>query len=770
MNLQSINREILKSENSNQLDDTFERKLARELLKEKDERKIRPQDKADLLALRLSSENEKLFTENRLRRLRDLEHIISNEELLSSLPSNRLYFFLSELREKKFRSEESILDFAKGHKLNRSDLQSLREQGFIDYLDEHGEYSKENLVKRGFLSSLTNPQKALLQSISGREAVLDIHNPELVKLKSKGHLDILTEDERNFLKEGAKIEDLNSHDLSLPDYFRLKRRIEFHAIGEVKSIDESGLTIKEKEFITNYLTKGDKEAIGFSKDHAQKLLQRIERFTGQEIKNIDYTVSVNLKDIHDTTAKVFYRESPLLLSFREKQSLDYKIYASAKDASIYLRGQSNEKLSKRELDRYIELLASKDLSFLQYVPSNADLAFLRKIHGRRLDTELALKIGQDDFNLDEHAVYRLLLRQFTSSQNGFEKNEWIEPKCLADARIWQSTFQHHSFEEAVKILSELKIEEPSPFMQGLIAKNQCINPQQKAEDYALFLKVQFKDTLTFSESNRLTHLRENGIHPEINSTFLSKDPSSWNMKAARKQAFINFFNKRYQINMEAIEFVNKFKQVTHDQLLRIGLSAGEIDRYTRGVVNDKIPFGGKIFNRHTLNTPKGNIIYYSIHHQGIVSGRSLLERRIPKELIAERPQQRQDLLFHDLKVVDCVLDVKRELENKGYKILEVKNESSQYADAKIGKANDWRKNGPSFMDSVLIVEEPVNEALSLTGGTKSVAVEYGNYTNERMISKIENSSFDQAFIFSNQTFQQKYSRLEVRQNVVFRSI
>ncbi|MBY0517482.1 MAG: hypothetical protein K2P81_11265 [Bacteriovoracaceae bacterium] len=777
MNLENINRKILKNEKTSHQDDTFEKKLARELLKEKQDKKLRPQEKADLLALRLSPENEKLFSDNRIKRLRELEHSISNEELLSSLIPNKHYFFLSQLREEKLSSEGDIIDLAKGYNLNKSDVQELRKQGFLDYvedgfdiIEEYEKELKDYVKKRGFLSSLTESEKSLLHSISDTEITLDSNNPELVSLKRRGHLDILTKNEQAFLKDGAKIENLHRYDLSSSDYYRLKERIEFHIKGEVKSIDDSGLTIREKDFITNHLSTGEKESPGFSKDHAQKLIQRIERYIGQEIKGIDYRASIRLNDIYDFTAKVYYRETSPILSFREKRPLDYYSYVSAKDASIYLRGQSGEHLSKRELDRYTEIVAAKDLTFLKYVPSNTELAFLRKIHTRKIDTELAIKIGKNDFGLEKEAVYHLMLNQFISVSNGFGKNEWIEPKSLYNARVWQSTFQRHSFEDAVKILSELKLEEPNFFIKELIKNNYPIYPQQKTEDYGLFLKVHFKDSLNLSELNRLIHLRENGIHPELNYSFLTEEPSSWNMKSARKQAFIQHFKERYQINMQVIDFVNKFKQVTHDQLLKLGLSSGEIDRYVRGIENDKIPFGGKILNRHTLHTPKGKILYYSIQHRGLVSGRSLLETRLPKELIAERPQQRQDLLFHDLKVVDCVLQVSAELKEKGLKILEIKNEASQYSDAKAGKMNNWRKDGPSFMDAILIVEELDSEALSLSGGTKSIAVEYGNYTNERMMSKIENSSFDQAFVFSNTTFQQKYAQLSITQNVVFRSI
>lgn len=770
MNLENINRKILKNEKINLQDDSFEKKLARELLKEKQDKKLRPQDKADLLALKLSPYVDKLFSENRLRRLRELEHTISSEELLSSLIPNKHYFFLSDLREKKLTTEESIIKLANTYNLNKDEVQALKKEGFLDYLEENKNLTRDDLVKRGFLSSLTDSEKFLLRSISGSETNLVIPDTVLIKLRTRGHLDILTSNEQSFLKEGAKIEALQNYGLSLPDYYHLKKRIEFHTKGEVKSVDNFGITIREKEFIANYISTGKKEGLGFSEDHAQKLVQRVERYKGTEVKSIDYKVTINLKDIYGPTSKVFYRESYPVLAFREKYPLGYTLTTTAKDISIYLRGRGNENLTKRELDRYHELLASQDQSFLDDVPTNAELAFLRKLDGRKIDLELAIKIGKNDFGIEKETIYHLLENQYFVIHNGFGKKEWVEPKSVAAARIWQSTLQRHSFEDSLKILSELKIEEPTFAIKKLINNNNHIYPRQKNEDFTLFLKVHFNEPLNRTESSRLIHLRENGVHPELSYSFLTDEPQSWNMKAARKQAFIHHFRERYQINMKVIDFVNKFKQVTHEQLIKLGLSSGEIDRYVRGIENNKIPFGGKIFNRHTLHTPKGNIIYYSIHHKGLVSGRSLLETRLPKNLIAERPQQRQDLLFHDLKVVDCLLQTSQKLEEKGYKILEVKNEASQYSDAKAGKSNNWRKDGPSFMDAILIVEEPINEALSLSGGTKSIAVEYGNYTNERMMSKIENSSFDQAFIFSNSTSQERYSKMVVTKNVIFHSI
>jgi hypothetical protein len=788
MNLENINRQILKVEKTKGQDNALEQKLARELFKSKTEKKLRPQDKADILTLRLSPDAEKYFSPQRLQYLKSLQNLASNDELLNSIIPNKHYFFLSELREKKFTKPESIYELAKNYKISSEELQKLKEDGFVDWLEKpERNLTKENkdeLIKRGFLSSLSDHDKFVLEGLEGKEITTqDIlaQNPDLTEgrlnqLRIKGHIDILSQDDVNFLMSGAKAETLSKHNLELHDYYRLKDRIEFHERGGIKLVDESNLSIKEKEFLNKYLSgeikvKDAPTLYSFTEDHIYKLISRIEKFAGNEIKSIDLAVHTNVLDKFDAEAKVYYREKLPVLNFREKFELAYSPSFSPLDTSIYLRGTNLEHLSKRELDRFHELLAFKETSFASYAPSNTELAFLRRINGRKGDLELLIKIGTDDFGLPKDSIYHLLESQLISMSNGYINNEWIEPESLAKARIWQSTTSRHSFEESIHVLSLLKIKEPPQLLKDLLQNNRSYSPQQKLEDYELFLKVHFKTNLNYFESQRLHHLRENGIHPELNASFLKDDPASWKMKAARKQSFIHHFKERYHVDIKVLEFINKFKQVTHDQLIKLGLTEGEIERYVRGIVNEDVPFGGKLLNRHTLNTPKGNILYYSIQHQGIVSGRSLLETRMGKEFIAQRPQQRQDLLFHDLKVVDCVLVVQKELEDKGCKILEIKNESSQYSDAKAGKGNDWRKDGPSFMDAVLIVEEPVNEFLSISGGgTSTIAVEYGNYTNERMMSKIANSDFDQAFVFSNQTFQQKYSNMVITKNVVFRTI
>ena len=176
----------------------------------------------------------------------------------------------------------------------------------------------------------------------------------------------------------------------------------------------------------------------------------------------------------------------------------------------------------------------------------------------------------------------------------------------------------------------------------------------------------------------------------------------------------------------------------------------------------------KLLRTHRLPTPRGLIIYYSIQHSGYVSGRTILEKDLQKSEIASSPQGRQDLLFHDLKVVDCVLDAKERLESKGYKIVSVKNESSQFSRERLGIVNTERNELPHFMDAVLEVEGPNHAPGSKT---EVIAVEYGNYTNDRMKSKLENSNFDSALVYSNATTMNKYIKsIEVSENVQFFTI
>lgn len=735
MNIESINRRILKIENNEKpVDQTLENNLVKQALSAGKTRQLSPQGKADILTMKITPNPEQYLSHDRIEHLKKLEQKISNDELLR-IPSNKEYFFMSELRERKLYKEFDIISLSKNYNINKEELLTLKENHYLDWLSPEElesklKNSKESLIQRGFLSSLTHDEATFLKEIENKELTLesanlissenfkDISSGRLKQIQFNKHLNILNSNEFNFLSSGASPMNLQKFSLSKNDYYRLKKRITFNEENK--------------------------------------------------IVEIDLKVQVNLSDILFATAKVHYREHKPILELRPHLPLLYNIETKGTDTSIYLRGIAGEKISKRELERFYELKSHQFSPHGNFVPNNTDLLFLKKIDGRKLDYELVQKIGINDFSLPKERIFFLIENEYISFKNGYSNNAWIEPKMINEARIWNNTHFNYEIEKAQHILTILKIHEP-----GLLYKNLLINQtpsevKNKLEDYELFLRVNLKEPLGYTESQRLEMLRENGIHPELETRFIHDEPNSWNMKLARKKSFNDLFLKRYSVNTEALEFVNKFKQVTHQQLIKMGLTDAEIERYVRGIINDKIPFGGKLLNVHSLATPAGGITYYSIQHHGLVSGRSLLEQKITKELIASKPQQRTDLLFHDLKVVDCVLEMKNELESKGYKIKEIKNESSQYSDSKSGIKNEWRKGGPSFMDAVLIVEEPQNLALGISGGTKTIAVEYGNYTNDRMISKIENSEFDQAIVFSSASFQQKYSKMEITKDISFR--
>jgi hypothetical protein len=104
----------------------------------------------------------------------------------------------------------------------------------------------------------------------------------------------------------------------------------------------------------------------------------------------------------------------------------------------------------------------------------------------------------------------------------------------------------------------------------------------------------------------------------------------------------------------------------------------------------------------------------------------MLETELKKGQINKQAQARKDLLYHDLKVVDSVLIVKKELEQSGKKIKSINNESQQYRNDRLGKQNNARLNSKPFMDAVIVVES--NEVDPITGLKKeeSIAVEYGD--------------------------------------------
>ena len=165
------------------------------------------------------------------------------------------------------------------------------------------------------------------------------------------------------------------------------------------------------------------------------------------------------------------------------------------------------------------------------------------------------------------------------------------------------------------------------------------------------------------------------------------------------------------------------------------------------------------------------IVYYGLSHDGPISGRKFLERLgIAKSAIAERPQQRKDLLLHDLKVVDAVQIVREMKRTEGYIPRKILNESMQFSSAKTGLGNSERAGGPAFLDSQIVfaIPEEIAQQMGRGGGsTETIGVEYGNYSLERMQKKLESGKFDHAYVFAKPEYVAIYQRNIIVANVTY---
>ena len=303
----------------------------------------------------------------------------------------------------------------------------------------------------------------------------------------------------------------------------------------------------------------------------------------------------------------------------------------------------------------------------------------------------------------------------------------------------------------------------------------------KMDDFKLFFKTIRGEKLSNQESLRLNALRREGVHPESEeiTSFLKKPQKQWEMKLKRKTEFLNHYQSKYGINIQALEFVNTWKQVTREQLNYIGLSNEDIDRHSQGLdEQDPILGSPKLLKRNhqplseqdSLNQTEPQE-YFTIQHSGVVSGRGFLERRIGKELVQEGSQSRQNLLTHDLRVPTSVFRATEELKEMGIKVKKVIPEFSQFAESKKGISNDQRQNGPAYMDATLICEVIEYDEQGIATGKKEikVGVEYGDYSNGRMEKKLDNADFDLAFVYSSEGPNKRYiQKFEQKTNVHFR--
>ncbi len=702
---------------------------------------IKPQERTWLLTPKSTE-----LTEHAKIRRQELMLLFSKSMLTTqheSLLTNQEYFFLAALRRKP---ASDLMALAQKYHCNP---ESLKDRGYLDFLSK----AEFEVLARAQNGTLEASEQETLLDLKKRRFYLPANAQEFAFLQAVAAQNI-----------GSK-EDLKP----LLDRFLIseKQLAVLKNKGFIDYLDEY-----ERQFCEAMMQNSDKEHLKavagtLNIDSPWRLKKRLILSGPEHSKTIDEAVKVDPEAKYRFTARINYKEPPSLLSHRLILETNYKPELTAQDSRlIFLENIENENIVYKDLERLTELKACHIQATDLPITSNAELAFMQKIANRSLDLATLQKIGQDDFKISLDQIDWLINKGFITAKNDKFTNNWQEPSTLLNARIWHNMPAPNS-RWASQLLTELGITEPYAGLKlALNSKTKPIDIGHKLGDYALYFKILRREHLSAFEAQRLASMRANGVHPESPefSRLIKEEPSSWRLKEARKQSYLHHYEKAYGVNKEALHFTNKFKQVSHEQLLQIGLSEEEIARYCQGIKGQH-----RLLENHILPTPKGPIRYYSISHKGPISGRAFLEQDLPKNQIAIRPQQRKDLLFHDLKVVDSVLAVIADRKNQGWQVKEIHNEASQYSLTKAGLKNENRQGGPSFMDAVVIFEEIQSQG---SGGSKTetIAIEYGNYDLTRMAAKLANCQFDQAFVFARQDFIKRYERNFHIPNISYRAI
>ncbi len=643
---------------------------------------------------------------------------------------NDEFFFLAALR----RDPGSMDKLASDYSVNTS---KLKAQGFIDYLED-------------------TERETLLQAMKEKNPAIN-ENANLQILAGRGFIHLPQDDERNFLSyvAGTKPQDkaalMQAADRFLFDERRL---VGLKARGFLNYLEENERTFLEE------LAADPKQSIeDLALKHDVVRPDRLKkRLTSS---GVDLSIIVDAEPKFRLNPRVQYREERELLADRVSRPMSHKPHIMAKDIALFLSDLAQEPMSLGQVERLTELKAGGKSLADAVIPTNQELAFLRKIAWRKEDGAALLKIAQADFGLAESSVQRLIDGGFIQTR-GKKYIPHQEPLMLREARIWLNST------DAMR--KNLNMKEPHQelinVLKDLVDR---ADVGEKLMDYEIYFKVIRNEKLSKKESDRLDFMRENGLHPEGREfeNWVKKEPKSWRMRDAKREAYLSHYEKHHGINLSILEFINTFKQATADQIIRQGLPEADLQRYANGLGSAG---RHKILNKHVLLEKSGKpIFYYSIAHTGPISGRKFLEHRlnIAKADIPEKPQQRKDLLYHDLKVVDCVQEVIRLKKSEGKEVQKLLNEAMQFARAKGGLQNNQRQAGPAFMDAEIIFREETVPGQSSGSGDEVVAVEYGNYTLERMREKLQNCTFDHAYVFAKPDYIAKYEAHITVPNVTY---
>lgn len=760
-------------------------------------RSISTQDYSDILAMRLSDIYDKQFTTARESYIKECSTILekNNSELLKNaamgysrnLPTNEELFFLAKLKYFEFSGidENKILALLLQHNLALKDFESLKNKGLIEFPSK--DMSRNYLISKGYVNVIGPREKKFIEEAIALNSCRDsreflalkarfqISDSELARLENSNRLFLLETNDIHNIKKYYSLEAWIDEGLEKSRYFKIK--------SHLKNNSENG-----NVFVSGFV--GDLENRKFKVNYTENYSLLGTRFNSK----ISYLPTIEPSD-HLLVLRSRFTN---FIKFSDKEQLRLlELNCSSFDADLGFVLSNDEIVLLKTLSRRqnismetIERIMNEDLS---YKKATIDLDKLEE------NIQIQPIISEDRFDfLVTNKIIKILPTGNVNDKGELLYNIEIdkafinEPEIIKNSRFFftgasfnGNKYTLHDFQKYLQIFSKDNNINTVDSLKKLFIDNDVNKVKSnltghfpfKMIDYSVYMNTRLGKTLNSKENDRIDTLKLIGRDPQmaLNSNLFTSPPNSFRLKKEQALVFNRAFVDFYKINPEHIEFINKFKQVSEEDLLKLGMKKVDLMRLSKGV--DSEIFGGKIIilNSETIFDETGKALtYYSIQHKGIVSGRSILETFHPNTKIFSRTQSKQELLIHDLKVVSCVLEVIDEYKKLGYRVLEIKNESSQYSETKTGKLNSERHDGPAFMDAQIILEhqDPHHLAVSGSGGGKiTVAVEYGNYITQRMQSKIDNAHFDVGYVFANQNTTQRYiNKINTNKVVHFRTM
>lgn len=760
-------------------------------------RSISIQDYSDILAMRLSDLYDNQFTTARENYIKECSLILenNNSEILKNatlrysknLPTNEELFFLGKLKSFEFSGidENKLLALLVQHNLTIKNFDNLKNNGLIEYPSK--DMSRNYLISKGYINVIGSREKKFIEEAIALNSCRDSN--EFKALKSRFQI---TDSELKRLESNNRLFLLETNDIhNIKKYFSLEAWINE----------------------------------GFEKNRYFKIKSHLKSTDGNE----NIYVSGHVGDFENRKFKVNYKENFSLLGNRFNTKISYLPTIEPSDHLLLFRYSFTDfnKFSDKDQLRILELSCSNFTFDSKFILSNDEIVLLKTLSGRQgISLEIIERIISEDLSYKKATIDLEKLEENINtypiiSEDRFDflttcqiiklipsgkindKGDHLynievdktfinEPDLIKNSRLFFSgscfngnNYSLHEFQKYLNLFSkENNLNSFANLKDHFLndANNKTISNLTnsfplKIIDYTIYVNTRLSKPLNAREMDRLDTLKLIGRDPHVplNSNLFTSSPKSFRLKKEQALVFNKAFVDFYKINPSHIEFINKFKQVSEDDLLKLGMKKVDLMRLAKGI--DSEIFGEKIV---ILNTEKifddtgRALTYYSIQHKGTVSGRAILETYYPDTKIFSRTQSKQELLVHDLKVVSCVLEVIDEYEKMGYRILEIKNESTQYSETKTGKSNSERHDGPAFMDAQIIFEhqETKYQYNGGSGGSKiTVAVEYGNYITKRMQSKIDNAHFDIGYVFANQNTTQRYiNKISTSKIVHFRTM